>query len=105
MTAPHGAPIMTVYAIYVLYMCSSMCVRAFSVYVLIKVFAAERCDVQMKDMLKRFSVTVTAVVVLIVISVLLIADNIGRAYTVSSPSLTDMPGAVIAEKKRKDEAA
>ena len=57
----------------------------------------------MKDMLKRFSVTVTAVVVLIVISALLIADNIGRAYTVSSPSLTDMPGAVIAEKKRKDE--
>lgn len=35
----------TVYAIYVLYMCSSMCVRAFAVYVLIKVLAAERCDV------------------------------------------------------------
>lgn len=34
-----------VYAIYVLYMCSSMCVRAFAVYVFIKVLAAERCDV------------------------------------------------------------
>ena len=35
---------MTVYAIYVLDMCS-MCVRLFAVYVLIKVLAAERCDV------------------------------------------------------------
>ncbi len=57
----------------------------------------------MKSMLKRFSVTVSAIAVLIAVSVLLIVDNIGAGYTVSDAQLTDLPNATVAEKKRKEE--
>lgn len=57
----------------------------------------------MKNMLKRFSVTIMAIIVLIAISVLLIVDNIRTGYTVSAAQLTDLPGATVSEKKRKEE--
>ena len=57
----------------------------------------------MKGMLKRFSITVTTIIVLIVISILLVIDNIGTDYKVSEVQLTDLPNTVISEKKRQSE--
>ncbi len=59
----------------------------------------------MKNMLKRFSITIVAIAVLMAVTVLLIFDNIGARYTVAESRLTDLPSSIIAEKKRKDEAA
>lgn len=57
----------------------------------------------MKKMLKRFSITLTAIAVLMAITVLLVFDNFGTAYTRSENRLTDLPSAVVSEKKRKSE--
>lgn len=57
----------------------------------------------MKKMLKRFSITITAIAVLIAVTVLLIFDNFGMGYTISGNLLSDLPSSVISEKKRKSE--
>lgn len=57
----------------------------------------------MKEMLKRFSVTIAVIAVLIAVTALLIIDNIGKSYTVADKSLTDLPSSVVAEKERKSE--
>ncbi len=58
----------------------------------------------MKGMFKRFAVTITAVIVLMAITALMIFDNIGADYTVSAKQLNDLPNSVVSEKKRKSEA-
>lgn len=59
----------------------------------------------MKEMLKRFSITITAIVVLMAITALLVFDNIGTGYTISAQQLSDLPASAVSEKKRKSEAA
>lgn len=59
----------------------------------------------MRKMLKHFSITATAIVVLMAVTVLLIFDNFGAGYTIGENRLTDLPDSVIAEKERKSEAA
>lgn len=54
----------------------------------------------MIQMIKRFSVTIGVILVLIAVSFLLLIDNIGMSYTVSDAQLTDLPQASISEKKR-----
>lgn len=57
----------------------------------------------MKKMLKRFSITITSIVVLMAITVLLIFDNFGTGYTILGNRLSDLPNSVVSEKKRKSE--
>ncbi len=57
----------------------------------------------MGAMLRRFSVLIAVIAALIGVTVLLFIDNIGAGYTVSENYLTDMPQAMLSEKKLKAE--
>lgn len=57
----------------------------------------------MKEILKRFSITLTSIVVLMAVTVLLIFDNFGTAYSASGSLLSDLPSSIVSEKKRKSE--
>ncbi len=57
----------------------------------------------MKGILKRFSVTLTAIVVLMIVAALLIVDNVGSHYSITQNLLNDLPQSVVSEKKRKSE--
>lgn len=58
----------------------------------------------MKAMAKKFIVTFTSLLMLCVIGILVLLDSADASYTVAGSQLTDLPGSVIAEKKRRGEA-
>lgn len=58
----------------------------------------------MKAMVKKFIVTFTSLAMLCVIGILVLLDSADASYTLTGSQLTDLPGSVVAEKKRRSEA-
>ena len=59
----------------------------------------------MGNMCKKFGVTFLAFLLLVLMAAFLFLDNLGAGYTVTAASLTELPAAAIAEKKRIGDVA